>query len=189
MRKSLTLVTLAAALLLTAGLVLAQTKAPAKTPAPVRSSSEELLAAWNSTHKKLIDMAEDFAEAKYDFKPNPAQRSFAEQLLHVAGADYLILSAAAGKKMGPEGGEEPPRSAFKTKADVVNLLKQVTADGAAWIKAQGDAGLSKEIRFPFGNRMVHTSFALWDIIEHEGEHYGQLVVYYRVNNMVPPASR
>jgi len=27
------------------------------------------------------------------------------------------------------------------------------------------------------------------VIEHAGEHYGQLVVYYRNNGMVPPESR
>lgn len=189
MRKTGMWITLAALVAFVAGPALSQTKAPAKAPAPVRSASEELLAAWNGTHKKLINMAEDFPEDKYDFKPNPAQRSFAEQMLHVAGADYLILSGVAGKQMGPAGGEDPSRSQFKTKADVVKLLKQASEDGAAWIKAAGDAGLNKEIKFPFGNRMVHASFALWDIIEHSGEHYGQLVVYYRVNNMVPPESR
>src|SRR5262249_21395085 len=41
---------------------------------------------WNDIGRKLIAMAEDFPEDKYDFKPTPAQRSFAEQLLHVAGS-------------------------------------------------------------------------------------------------------
>ena len=189
MRKSLTLVTLAAVLLLTAGLVLAQTKAPAKAPAPAAMPSAELAAMWNGVGNKLVAMAEDFPEDKYDFKPTPEQRSFAEQLLHVAGADYLFMSAIGGKKMGPEGGEDPSRKDFKTKADVVNLMKKALADGAALIKEQGDGGLDKTAKYPFGNRMMHAS-AIWgDAIEHSGEHYGQLVVYYRVNNMVPPASR
>lgn len=167
----------------------AQTKAPAKAPAPAVAPSAELLAVWNSVGNKLIAMAEDFPEDKYDFKPNPEQRSFAEQLLHAAGTDYVLISAVAGKKMGPEGGEDPSRKDFKTKADVVNLMKKAVADGAALIKEQGDAGLDKTVKFPFGNRMMHASAIWWDAIEHSGEHYGQLVVYYRVNKMVPPESR
>jgi hypothetical protein len=56
------------------------------------------------------------------------------------------------------------------------------------IQQQGDAGLDKTSEF-FGNRLVHNSTIWTFAIEHSGEHYGQLVVYYRANNMVPPASR
>ncbi len=45
--------------------------------------------SWNDIGRKLIAMAEDFPEDKYDFKPTPAQRSFAEQLLHAAGQKML----------------------------------------------------------------------------------------------------
>ena len=189
MRKSLVCISLVTLLAFAASAARAQTKAPAKAPRPAGSASEELLMMWNSIGNRLIAMAEDWPEDKYDFKPNPEQRSFAEQLLHIAGADYLLMSAAKGSQMGPGGGEDLPRDKFKTKADVVNILKQAVADGTALIKEQGDAGLSKEVKFPFGNLMAHASLAWWEAIEHSGEHYGQLVVYYRVNNVVPPASR
>ncbi len=180
-----------AVLALAAGIAAAQQgKAPAKAPAPVRSESAEILAMWNSVGNKLVAMAEDFPEAKYDFRVQKDQRTFAENLLHVAGVDYLLLSTIKGSKMGPTfTGEDPPRSEYKTKADVVKLVKAAVADGAALIKEQGDAGLDKVTTFPFGNMLVHNSFQWLEGIEHSGEHYGQLVVYYRANNMVPPASR
>ena len=82
----------------------------------------------------------------------------------------------------------PSRDACKTKADVVNLLQQAVADGANLIQQQGDAGLDNTSKF-FGNRLAHNS-AIWMFaVEHSAEHYGQLVVYYRANNMVPPDSR
>jgi len=53
---------------------------------------------------------------------------------------------------------------------------------------QGDARLDNTTKF-FGGRLVHNS-SIWTFaIEHSGEHYGQLVVYYRANNLVPPDSR
>jgi len=94
-----------------------------------------------------------------------------------------------GKKMGPEGGDNPPRTIYKTKADVVKWIKQASADGAALIKQQGDKGINKEMKSPYSNAKYHVSSLWWDYIEHCGEHYGQLVVYYRANDMVPPDSR
>ena len=56
---------------------------------PVLSPSQAVLESWNDIGRKLTAMAEDFPEDKYDFKPTPAQRSFAEQLLHAANANYF----------------------------------------------------------------------------------------------------
>jgi len=133
-------------------------------------------------------MAEDFPEDKYEFKPKPEVRTFAEQLLHVAGTNYVLLSAVKGSQIGP-GTEDPPRQNYKTKADVVALLKKSVEDGAALINEKGDAGIGKPVKFPYGNRMVSASLCIMDAAEHSGEHYGQLVVYYRLNGIVPPASR
>ncbi len=182
---------IAAALVTIAGVSLyAQGQGQNQGPRPLGSRSDETLAMWNSIGNKVIGMATDFPEDKYDFKVQKDQRTFAENLLHIAGVDYLLLSAIKGSPMGPAGaGENPPRAQYKTKADVVNLVKQAVADGAALIKEQGDAGLDKMSKFPFGNILVHNSFNWMEAIEHSGEHYGQLVVYYRANNLVPPASR
>ncbi len=185
MRRGFFLLALVVALVCTAGPVLAQEKA--QTPAPAGPSAE-MLAMWNMISGKLIAMAEDFPEEKYDFKPKPEVRSFAEQLLHVAGTNYVLISAVKGSKVGP-GTEDPSRQTYKTKADVVALLKKSMEDGAALIKEKGDAGLNQPVKFPFGNRMVTASFCWLEAAEHSGEHYGQLVVYYRLNGIVPPASR
>ncbi len=194
MRKTLMAMTVVAALALAmafmGGPALAQQgKAPAKAPAPARTASQEMLMMWNSVGNKLIAMAEDFPEDKYDFRVQKDQRTFAQNLLHIAGTDYVLMSAIKGSPMGPEGGENPPQSQYKTKADVVNLLKKAVADGAEAIKAGGDAGLNKAVKFPYGNMMVRAEYCWLEAAEHSGEHYGQLVVYYRANSMVPPASR
>jgi len=59
---------------------------------PASPPSKVVLEAWNDVGRKLTAMAEDFPEDKYDFKPTPAQRSFAEQLLHAAGANYYFTN-------------------------------------------------------------------------------------------------
>jgi hypothetical protein len=166
----------------------AQTQNPA--PSPARSRSEEMLDRWNDIGNKLVAMAKDFPEDKYDFKVQKDQRTFALNLLHAAALDFVLIRRVSGSSVGPDFGEgdNPTRDAFKTKADVVKFVQEAVADGAQVIQQQGDAGLDKTSKF-FGNRLAHNS-SIWTFaIEHSGEHYGQLVVYYRANNLVPPDSR
>lgn len=157
---------------------------------PVRSRTEETLAMWNAIGNKLIAMAQDFPEDKYDFKVQKDQRTFALNLLHAAALDFVLIRKISGSNLGPDFGEgdNPSRDLFKTKADVVKFVQEAVADGAKVIQQQGDAGLDNTTKF-FGNRLAHNSY-IWTVaIEHSAEHYGQLVVYYRANNMVPPDSR
>jgi uncharacterized damage-inducible protein DinB len=159
-------------------------------PGPARSRSEEMVDRWNDIGNKLIAMAQDFPEDKYDFKLQKDERTFALNLLHAAALDFVILRRISGSKLGPDFGEgdNPTRDAFKTKAEVVKFVQEAVADGAKVIQQQGDAGLDNTTKF-FGNRMMHNS-SIWTFtIEHSGEHYGQLVVYYRANNLAPPDSR
>jgi uncharacterized damage-inducible protein DinB len=183
--KALTFL-LAGALLIEMG---ARAQAPNKdaAPKPPDNPSKVLLDSWNDIGRKLIAMAEDFPEDKYDFKPVPAERSFAEQLLHAAGANYFFINPAKGLK--PPEGDDPKRADFKNKAAVVDFVKKSFADGAALIQSKGDSGLGDVMVDPFSKNQARLSDFAWGFIEHSGEHYGQLVVYYRVAGLVPPESR
>jgi uncharacterized damage-inducible protein DinB len=163
----------------------AMKKDAAIKPAP--SPSQAVLESWNDIGRKLIAMAEDFPEDKYDFKTTPAQRSFAEQLLHTSNANYFFTNLAMGQK--PPAEEDPKRDQFKTKADVVAFVKKAFADGAAAIKAKGDKGMADVVVDPDSHTQVRVSDLAYGLIEHNGEHYGQLAVYYRVAGLVPPESR
>jgi hypothetical protein len=161
----------------------------AKTPPAPKaaySPSKVLLDNWNDIGRKLTAMAEDFPEEKYDFKPNPAQRSFAEQLLHASNALYFFIDPVKGVKP-PTG--DPKRADYATKAAVVEFVKKSFGDGAALIKAKGDGGMNDLYVDPFGHQQTRFSDGAWGFIEHSGEHYGQLVVYYRSSGLVPPESR
>src|ERR1700694_1517573 len=117
-----------------------------KAPSPASSRVAETLEMWNQIGNKLIAMAQDFPEDKYDFKVQTDQRTFAQNILHVAAADYDLMSSVAGSTLGPDFGKDahnPSRDVYKTKADVVKLIQQAVADGASTIKQQGDSGLDK----------------------------------------------
>jgi uncharacterized damage-inducible protein DinB len=162
-------------------------------PAPAVSRSDEMLKAWDQIGNKLVAMAQDFPEDKYDFKVQKDQRTFAQNLLHAAALDFVLIRRISGSNLGPDFGEgdNPSRDVFKTKADVVKFVQEAVADGAKVIQQQGDAGLDKTMPFAreTGKHVVHNSYIWITAIEHSTEHFGQLVVYYRANNLVPPESR
>src|SRR5690348_15040948 len=171
-----------------------QVQTQSQTPSPARSRSDEMLDRWNDIGNKLVAMAKDFPEDKYDFKVQKDERTFAENLLHVAAVDFDLIARVSQSNVGPDSVKDthnPSRDVYKTKADIVKLIEQAVADGAAVIKQQGDAGLDKTTSFAWetGKHVVHNSYIWITAIEHSTEHFGQLVVYYRANNLVPPESR
>jgi hypothetical protein len=161
---------------------------------PADSLSAALLRQWNEIGRKLIAMAEDFPEDKYDFKPTPTMRSFAERMLHAAAANYYFTNTAVKQKLP---GDDPPRSQFKNKAAIVVYVKNSFADGAAAIKSVGDKGINELVVDPFGfddpqhagQAQIRLGELAHNLIEHCGEIYGNLSVYYRLAGLVPPESR
>ena len=154
-------------------------------PKPAPSPSEAILESWNDIGRKLIAIAEDLPENKYDYKPNPDARTFVAQLLHVCGSMYFFTDEAVGKKA--RYGDDPKRDELKTKEQIVEFVKKSVEDGAELIKTKGDAGMAGSV--VLGNQTYRLSDLAYGLIEHSGEHYGQLVVYYRINGLVPPESR
>jgi hypothetical protein len=114
-------------------------------------------------------------------------KSFSERLIHAAHANDFFINGVMGKKMPAM--DDPKREEFKTKADVVAFVKRSFAEGEAAIKAKGDKGMSATVVDPFSNTQTRISDFAYGFIEHSGEIYGQLTVYYRVAGMVPPESR
>jgi len=182
MRKILSLVLLSA--ICFADLSRAQEKKP---PKPAPGPAKAVLDSWNDIGRKLIAMAEDFPEDKYDYKATPAERTFAENLLHVAGTNYYFTNIVRGAE--PPASENPPRSQYKTKADVVAFVKKSFADGASAVESRGDKGINEIVVDPYSSQETRISDYAYGFIEHSGEHYGQLVVYYRLNGIIPPESR
>src|SRR6266576_177977 len=156
-------------------------------PKAAVNPTQAVVEQWNDIGRKLIAMAEDFPEDRYEFRPNPEQRSFREGLLHVADVNYFFTNPVKGEK--PPAQEDFSKDKLKTKAEVAAYVKKSFADGAAAIKARGDAGLNSLVVDPYANQQVRVIDFAYGFMEHSGEHYGQLVVYDRVAGMVPPESR
>jgi len=191
MKSKLHTVILAAAAAFAVGLVCAPSAAakPARAgaaaqqsaPAATTNPNEGFLRTWKDISHKILEMAEDFPEDKYDFKPKPEVRTFAEQVLHATGSVHYFNAILEGKQPTEE---DPKRADFKSKAEIVAYAKKAVAEGTAMLEK---ADFSKTIQGP---RRAINPYAFWsDFCEHPGEHYGAMVVYYRLNGLVPPESR
>lgn len=186
MKRLILAVAVMVAMGLATGTTGAQEAKKKEAPKPAPIPSQAVLEQWNDIGRKLIAIAEDLPEDKYDYKPNPDSRTFVAALLHVSGSMYYFTSPAQGQK--PQYPDDPKRDDLKTKAQIVAFVKKCVQDGADVIKAKGDKGMNEVVDAgsPHLDRLYDLAYGL---IEHSGEHYGQLVVYYRNNGLVPPESR
>ena len=156
------------ALLFAVLVVLAQGQQQFPTPA------QSLSRHFDSINKKLLDMAQEFPADRYDFRPTKETRSFGEVLVHVISGNLYAAKAGRGEQVNWD--ELNPKD-FKGKAEIVAALQKSIAEADATLRN------SREERF------TKTLLPWFDVIEHAAEHYGQLVVYYRVSGLTPPASR
>jgi len=138
--------------------------------------STRLIARWEQAGNKLATLAEEFPAEKYESTPADGVRTFGDVLRHVAFWNQYVAQCARGKK-ADEASNELPKAEYSAKTRIVDALKRSTADASAAL-SEHQAGLDAETA-----EMVVT------FIEHTSEHYGQLVVYTRLNGIVPPASR
>jgi hypothetical protein len=167
---------------------LAQDAAKKEAPKPALGPAGAALEQWNEIGRKLVAIAEDLPEDKYDYKPNPDSRTFEALLLHVSGSMYYFTDPVLKQKPRYADDPKPADLKINSKADLVAFVKQCVKDGADAIKAKGDKGMSEAVNAG-GPRLSRVDELAYGLMEHSGEHYGNLVVYYRNNGLVPPESR
>ena len=159
--------------------------APASLSAQSTSPSlvKELVATWQRAATEIIDVAEAMPEEKYAYKPTPEISTFRDQLVHVAGITQRFIDSAKGTKSESGQPHKP-----MTKVEVIGLLKQTFQTGQEMLGSLTDAQLLEPVKFPFGDRTV-SRFTFWQgPLYQVRNHHGQLVVYLRMNGIVPPTT-
>src|SRR2546427_12477716 len=157
MKRILSVLAAAALVAVVAGPSLAQEAAKkAEAPKAAPSTSQAVLEQWNDIGRKLIAIAEDLPEDKYDYKPNPDSRTFRAILLHVSGSMYYFTDSAQKQKPRYPDDPKPADLKINSKADLVAFVKQCVKDGADVIKAKGDKGMSESVN-DGGPRLIRIS--------------------------------
>lgn len=144
--------------------------------------------------REIVPLAEEMPAAKYNFAPTGGEfkgvRTFGLQVRHVGAVLYAVSAAILGEKNPTDMGTAengPPN--LKSKDESVKYLKDAFAYAHKAMGSLTEANLGGMVTSAFGPNQVPrikmATVGAW----HSFDHYGQMVVYARMNGIVPPASR
>jgi uncharacterized damage-inducible protein DinB len=166
-----------------ASVALAQDNPP---PAAVPSPASPLIAhnrvIYGGVKAILLRSAEKMPEENYSFKPTAAVRSFGQVLGHVADSQYFFCSTVLGEKNPAPKIEQSKTS----KADLIAALKDAFAYCDKAYDGMTDASATQMVKFMGGDTPKLGALSVNNV--HTVEHYGNLVTYMRMKNIVPPTS-
>ena len=174
------------------------------TPAPQAQASPAPPATYASLvdrqvstyEKNVVEAAEAMPADKFDFSPATLKipgssytdvRTFAQLVKHTATANYRLWTNVTGEKM-PENiksGNGPDE--LKTKAEIIQFLKDSFAVGHRAAKSLTPENALEEI--PWFRGTAPRLFVASAAVIHAADEYGQMVEYLRMSGVVPPASR
>jgi uncharacterized damage-inducible protein DinB len=166
---------------------------PATAQNDKKTVSQVLDAGVSNIETEFVSAAEAMPEDKFNFAPTSGEfkgvRTFAQQIKHVSAVNYLIGASILGEKPPVDTGGESGPDSIKTKADIVKFAKDSFAYAHKAVASITDANFIEPIASPFGKDKT-SRLSLGTIFRWHGfDHYGQMVVYLRMNGIVPPASR
>jgi uncharacterized damage-inducible protein DinB len=139
--------------------------------------------AYSRMQDILLRSAEKMPEENYNFKPADSVRTYGQIVGHIADSQYYFCSTATGDK-------NPGLQIEKTKtskADLVAALKESIAYCNKAYDGMTDATGMQKVKL-FGNTDAPRLGVLEVNVAHDNEHYGNLVTYMRMKNIVPPIS-
>jgi uncharacterized damage-inducible protein DinB len=171
------------ALLLTALAVpvLLQAAAAQSSANPV---SDALRKETERAQRNLIAAAQSMPADKFGFKPTPAQMSFGELMLHVAGANDFMCSTISGAKAPAE----PKLAPTASKEELIARARRSFEFCSTALAKLTDAGLAETVPF-FGGRTISRAGAVLDLAADWADHYGASAIYLRLNGILPPTAK
>ncbi len=140
---------------------------------------------WGHVSRQLVALAEAIPADKYSWRPAPGVRSASEVFMHIALANFWLLSIT-GPPMPPDLKSAGMEKSVTAKPEVIAWLKRsLDAVKSAHAGIQ-PADLQRKVKVD--NREATVDGIYLRIIIHANEHMGQLIAYARVNGIVPPWS-
>lgn len=160
------------------------TEANAESVAPSTDRINMMIKDWERAKKftqAYLDSADDKSIA---FKASPTVRTFGQQLLHLAEANYGITQPATGKVTEMGFGKLEKDEKFKTKADVAKAVMDSYDYVIAGLKEMNDNMLTEDCKL--FDMTMSKELALNKAFEHQTHHRGQTTQYLRAQGKTPP---
>ena len=188
--------TIAATLALSVTAVLAacggapQSEPPAAETAPAAASVNadavvaDLLTEWEEQKETLMAIADAMPEEMFSYRSTPAQRTYGEQIMHIATVNVKLLGLIGGQAQAPTFSAD----STTTKAQILQALGESYDYGIALLNEQTGASITQVQEAGFMGQATRARI-FWRLLAHSMDIYGQMAVYLRLNDIVPPASR
>lgn len=141
-------------------------------------------AVLSQNQGQVIQLAEAFSEDQYNWRPMEGVNSVGEALTHIAAANYYLAM-----KMGfppPEGVDMMKMSEITGKENIIAAVKKSNNFVLEKVTLVETGKFGEEVDFGFAK--MNMLGGLLAMMEHNGEHKGQLIAYARSNGVVPPWS-
>jgi uncharacterized damage-inducible protein DinB len=184
---------IALALLLVGGVISAQTPAPKPAATQAPTAGQVMDRSLTNLEHEFVPAAEALGEDKFGFAPTGGEfkgvKTFAEQVRHIASANYMFAAGILGEKAPADLGGENGPEALKTKAEILKYLKDSFTYAHKAFAGITDANATAAIPTPWGKGTTSRLGLATLTVAHGFDHYGQMVVYLRMNGIIPPASR
>jgi uncharacterized damage-inducible protein DinB len=151
---------------------------------PAQTLAADMLKDFQQQKAQIVAIADAMPEAMFGYKSTPAQRSYGEQVMHIVQVQQGLLGTLGAKTPAPTINMKAT-----SKADIMTALNQSYTYGEAVFKEFNDAAWTTTVMGPrFIGEATRVRIANF-VMTHTMDIYGQMVVYLRLNGIVPPASR
>jgi len=152
---------------------------------PTLLATDDLVADWQVSKQYTLAIAERMPAGLYDFKPNPSEMTFGEQLVHIAGVNYYWLSRLQETK---NPFIRPKQTDKDSILQILDKSFDYVIDQLPKITQQRLDKMVTDVGWPSRNE-VNGRGILLNLLVHTAEHRGQCEVYMRVKNIAPPSYR
>ena len=144
----------------------------------------------SAAEHEVMAVVETMPANKFNFVPIQGAfthaRTFGVQARHIAFCLNEVAIALLGEQMLPHADQEGPRD-LTSKDDIVKYLEDAFAHAHRAIGTLTNENLLEQIRDPYVEKLRTTRLdAAGIFLSHTWDHYGQMVEYLRMNNLVPP---
>ncbi len=146
---------------------------------------KDYLERLENSRKYLILVAEIMPEDKYDFRASPESMTFAENLIHIGFAiDWHSQSLLGGRKSRDWKSDTTFKVAGKSKEEMITTINNTFDATITLIKQFDTTQFDDELNYFGLNRTKRQIFLL--LADHLTHHRGQMLVYMRLNGLIPP---
>ena len=144
--------------------------------------------------KEIVSLVEAMPADQMTFAPTigafKGVRNFRDQAMHVGAVLYIVSAGILGEPVPAAAGKgESGPAEITAKADIVKYLNAAFAYSHKAMQSLTAQNFAGQVKSPFGEGQTGRGSLAVTNVSHVMDHYGQMVVYARMKNIVPPASR